>query len=481
MQKAIQTTIIVFVCFLIISSAGAAADSQSSRSVAGNWMSQPGQFKIVFRVSPSEDGSLGTLVDIPDQEAWDMPADLVVSGDTSVKFDIYNIRCVYEGTLSRNGKAIEGQFKGPDGGGMTLTLSRVDRPPVRTSKRPQEPKKPYPYRCEEVTFENSTDNVTLAGTLTLPRSEGPYPAALLVSGTGPNDRDQLIWGHKTFWVLADHLTRQGIAVLRYDDRGVGRSTGDYDPATFEEFRKDALAGLDYLKARPDIVAQCVGLVGHSEGGAIAILAAASSREADYLVLMAAPGPSDGFKGLLKQFADGCRAKGANEEAISVKCSILNKMFWAIRQEADLNIAKSRIRSILQKAKPELDRLSEDQKRKIEMESVDPGQFDWMLSPEISSILRYDPKEAFTKITCAVLALNGSKDVQMPIGNLKAIEAALEANGNHRYTIREMPGLNHLFQRSQTGSPAEYSRIEETLSEDVMNIISDWILEQKASR
>jgi pimeloyl-ACP methyl ester carboxylesterase len=481
MQRAIQNAVIVSICFLMTSSTGAAAATQSRRSVAGNWMSQPGQFKIVFRVSPGEDGSLGTLVDIPDQEAWDMPADLIVSDGTSVKFDIYNIRCIYEGTLSKNGKAINGQFKGPDGGGMPLTLSRVDRPPVRTSKRPQEPQRPYPYRCEEVTFENSTDNVTLAGTLTLPRSEGPFPAALLVSGTGPNDRDQLIWGHKIFWVLADHLTRQGIAVLRYDDRGVGRSTGDYDPATFEEFRKDALAGLDYLRARPDIDPQCVGLIGHSEGGAIAILAASSSREAGYLVLMAAPGPSDGFKGLLKQFADSYRANGANEEAISVKCSILNKMFCAIRQEADSNVAKSRIRSIFQKAKPQLDRLSGEQRRKIEMDSSDPGQFDWMLSPEFSSILRYEPKEALMKITCSVLALNGEKDVQMPVGNLRAIEAALEAGGNHRHTIKEMPGLNHLFQRSQTGSPAEYSSIEETLSEDVLNIISDWILQQSVSR
>ena len=479
MQRTIQNAVIVSICLLTASSTGAVA-TQSRDFVAGNWMSQPGQFEIVFRISQGTDGSLGALVDIPDQEAWDMPADLIVSDGTSVKFDIYNIRCIYEGTLSKNSKAINGQFKGPDGGGMPLTLSRVDRPPVRTSKRPQEPQRPYPYRCEEVTFENSTDNVTLAGTLTLPRSEGPYPAALLVSGTGPNDRDQLIWGHKIFLVLADHLTRQGIAVLRYDDRGVGRSTGDYDPATFEEFRKDALAGLDYLRARPDIDTQCVGLIGHSEGGAIAILAAASSRDTGYLVLMAAPGPSDDFEGLLKQFADSYRANGANEEAISVKCSILNKMFYAVKQETDLNVAKSRFRSILQKAKPQLDRLSREQRRKVEMESVDPGRFDWMLSPEFSSILRYDPKEALMKITCSVLALNGEKDVQIPVECLETIEAALEAGGNHRHTIKEMPGLNHLFQRSQTGSPAEYSSLEETLPEDAMNIISDWILEQAFS-
>ncbi len=473
MQRIMYNAVVVSLCFFMMISADAAFGARLDSPVAGNWMSKAGPFKIVFRVSQDEDGSLAALTDIPDQEAWDMPADVTVSDEAAVRFEIYNIRCVYEGTM--DGKVIDGKFKGPDGGGMPLVLERVDNPPVRTSKRPQEPKRPYPYREEKVSFENETDKVTLAGTLTLPRSHGPYPAALLVSGTGPNDRDQLIWGHKIFLVLADHLTRQGIAVLRYDDRGVGRSTGDYDTATFEEFRKDALAGLDYLRARPDIDPQCVGLIGHSEGGAIAILAAASSRETGGLILMAAPGPSEGFGGLLKQFADSYRANGANEEAISVKCSILNKMFCAIRQEADLNVVKSRIRSILKKAKPQLDRLSADQRRKIETESVDPGQFDWMLSPEFSSILRYNPKEALMKITCPVLAMNGGKDVQMPVDNLRAIEAALEAGGNHRHTIRELPGLNHLFQTAQTGSPAEYSRIEETLSPTALNIISDWIL------
>lgn len=165
-------------------------------------------------------------------------------------FDIYNIRCTYEGKISKDGRTIEGQFKGPDGGGMPLVLDQVDNPPIRTSKRPQEPKKPYPYKEKEVFFENKIDNVKLAGTLTLPESSGPYPAVLLLSGSGPNDRDQLIWGHRVFLVLADYLTRQGIAVLRYDDRGAGRSTGDYDKGTFDDFKRDALAGISYLKTQP---------------------------------------------------------------------------------------------------------------------------------------------------------------------------------------------------------------------------------------
>ena len=473
MQRALQNVAVVCLCSFMMMSAVVALSAPSETPVAANWMSKPGQFKIVFRVSQDTDGSFTTLTDIPDQDAWDMPADLTVSDGSAVTFDIYNIRCVYEGRISADGKTIDGQFKGPDGGGMPLVLERVDHPPVRTSKRPQEPKKPYPYREEEVFFENRTDEIRLAGTLTFPESDGPHPAALLVSGTGPNDRDQLIWGHRVFLVLADYLTRQGIAVLRFDDRGVGRSTGNYDIATFEDFARDSLAAVAYLKTRPEIDAEKIGLIGHSEGGAIAPMAASTSPDVAYLVLMAAPGSND-LEGGLKQFADGYRANGASEKAIAFKCSILKKIFYTVRHEDDVEAAKQKIRQILQDAKPELSKLSEDERRKIELESADTYEFDWMFSPEFRSILRYDPKGILMKVKCPVLAINGDKDVQIPSENLEAIKAALAAGGNHQCTIRELPGLNHLFQTAETGSPSEYSRIEETLSPTALRVISDWI-------
>ncbi|OHB81762.1 MAG: hypothetical protein A2Z38_09760 [Planctomycetes bacterium RBG_19FT_COMBO_48_8] len=476
MQRAVGKVTIICLCLFILIFSNLALSTQSGTSILGNWMSKPGQFKIVFRVYQNKNGSFTAFTDIPDQEAWDMPVDLTLSDGSVVRFEIYNIRCVYEGTISKNGRTIEGQFKGPDGGGMPLVLERVDNPPVRTSKRPQEPKKPYPYKEKEVFFENKTDNVKLAGTLTLPGANGPYPAVLLITGSGPNDRDQHIWGHRTYLVIADYLTRRGIAVLRYDDRGVGRSTGDYDKATFEEFKRDALAGVEYIKTLPDINVKKIGILGHSEGGAIAPLAASESPDVAYVVLLAAPGLSD-FEGLLEQFTDGYRAKGAGEKAISVKRSILKNIFYAVRQEDDANAAKTKILEILRKAKPELAKLTADEKQKIELESVDTYDFDWILSTGFSSILRYNPKEALRKVRCPVLAMNGDKDTQMPKENLKGIAEALEAGGNHQYTIKELPGLNHLFQTAQSGSPSEYASIEETVSPAVLNIISDWILKQ----
>ncbi len=476
MQRAVGKVTIICLCLFILIFSNLALSTQSGTSILGNWMSKPGQFKIVFRVYQNKNGSFTAFTDIPDEEAWEIPVDLTLSDGSVVGFEIYNIRCTYEGKISKDGRTIEGKFKGPDGGGMPLVLDRVENPPVRTSKRPQEPKKPYPYMEKEVFFENKIDNVKLAGTLTLPGSNGPYSAVLLISGSGPNDRDELIWGHRVYLVISDYLTRRGIAVLRYDDRGVGRSTGDYDKATFEEFKRDALAGVEYLKTLPEINVKKIGILGHSEGGAIAPLAASESPDVAYVVLMAAPGLSD-FDGLLEQITDGYKANGAGEKAISIKRSILKNIFYAVRQENDANSAKTKILEILQKAKPELAKLSADEKRKIELESVDTYDFNWMLSPGFSSILRYNPKETLPKVKCPVLAMNGDKDTQMPKENLKGIAEALEAGGNHQYTIKEFPGLNHLFQTAQTGSPSEYAGIEETVSPTVLNIISDWILKQ----
>jgi pimeloyl-ACP methyl ester carboxylesterase len=478
MDRLKNITVIFLLAVLILSDL--AFSVQPNTSILGNWMSKPGQLKIVFRVSKNEGEKFIAYTDIPDQEAWSMPTDFISSDGMNVKFDMYNIRCIYEGKISQNGRSIDGKFRGPDGGGMPLVLERVDNPPVRTTKRPQEPKKPYPYTEEIVSFENRLDKITLAGTLTIPETPGPFPAVLLLSGSGPNDRDQLIWGHRVFLVLADYLTRQGIAVLRYDDRGVGRSTGNYDEGTFDDFKKDALAGVEYLKTRPEIDVKKIGFIGHSEGAVVGPLAASESSDVAFMVLMAAPGSTDDFEGLIEQWADGYRSKGASQKAIAFKASVLRDIFYTIRHEEDLEVARSKIENLLQKAKPELAKFSAIERQKIELESVDTYNFHWMLSPGFSSILRYNAKETLMKVKCAVLAINGDKDKQVSKENLKGVEAALKAGGNLQYTIKEFAGLNHLFQTAKTGSPSEYAGIEETISPVVLNMMSDWILKQ-ASR
>lgn len=450
---------------------------QHEQKYQGNWISNADYFKFSIRVNENKKGSLDCYFDFPAQEAWNIPVDMEVSDSMEVTFDIYNIRCKYKGVINKSGDLIEGKFIDPAGGETPIDLIKTDNPPVRTTHRPQYPVEPYPYKSEEVAFINNKDNITLKGTLTIPDLPGPHPAVVLISGSGPNDRDQLVFGHRIFLVLADYLTRQGIAVLRYDDRGVGRSNGNYDEATFENFTSDALAAYEYLKSRSEIDPNQIGLLGHSEGAAIAPLGASKSPEVAFIVLMAAPGYNfieSKEKGLTSQFANAYKNNGATEEAISFKCDLLYKMFIIAKEEVDKNIAKNKIRELLKKSEPSLLELSEDDRKKIELESIESYDIDWILSTGFLNILKYDPKSVLLNVDCPVLAIHGSKDTQIPIDNLSAVEQALKNGGNSDYTIREFEGLNHLFQTAETGQVSEYPKIEETIAPQVLIFISDWI-------
>jgi pimeloyl-ACP methyl ester carboxylesterase len=456
----------------------------SHQKAQGNWISSVDYFRFAIHVTENGFNSLDGHIDFPNEEAWDIPVDINLSDSCRIHFDIYNIRCGYVGTINDSGDTIEGNFIDPYGGETPVNLVRTNSPPVRTSKRPQEPVKPYPYYSEEVIFVNRYDSIKLRGTLTLPDATGPFRAVVLLSGSGPNDRDQLIWGHRVFLVLADYLTRQGIAVLRYDDRGAGRSEGNHDEASFEDFAMDALAAQEYLGARPEIDHDQIGLIGHSEGAAIAPIAASKSDDVSFIVLMAAPGYDaiDGnetglnspFKGLISQFENGYRNGGASEEAITFKCMLLSQMFSIAREEPDKNSARKKIGELLKSEEPSLLELSEEDRKKIELESVEAYDFEWMLSTGFLNVLRYDPQTFLSKVRCPVLALHGTKDLQIPIDNLTGIELSLQLGGNNDFTIERMEGLNHLFQTAVTGQESEYSKIEETIAPQALALISEWI-------
>lgn len=446
--------------------------------VAGNWISTVDWFQFVIRTSETEDGSFEIYFDLPVDEAWDIPVDIYASGSSGILFDIFNIRCKYKGVFNEAGDTILGSFIGPDGGRMAINLTRTDNPPVRISKRPQEPEKPYPYKSENVRFVNRTDDIELQGTLTLPDAQEPCRAVILLSGSGPNDRDQLIWGHRTFLVLSDYLTRQGIAVLRYDDRGVGRSEGNYDEASFAEFSSDALAACEYLRARSEIDHGQIGLLGHSEGSAIAPLAASVSEDVSFVVLLAAPGYNaitGEQSGLVSQFENNYRKRGASEEAIKFKCQLLSRIFEIARQE-ERGSAREKIRELLAENEAILSGLSLEDRKSIEMESIESYDIEWILSTGFLNILNYDPQATLSEVNCPVLALHGTKDQQIPVEDLKGVEQALIKGGNKDFTVERIEGLNHLFQTAETGDPSEYSKIEETIAPEALELISDWILQ-----
>ncbi len=314
---------------------------------------------------------------------------------------------------------------------------------------PQTPEPPFPYEVEEVAYDNAADGVHLEGTLTIPPGAGPHPAALLITGSGPQDRDESIMGHKPFAVLADHLTRSGIAVLRVDDRGVGGSTGSVAESTGAELTRDAEAGVAFLRAHAHIDAKRVGVVGHSEGGSIGPRVAATDGKVAFVVMMAGPGVP-GHEIVRLQAVEIARASGAQEAQLELVRTQQNATIDAIMDASSLEDARDAAAA----ANP---------------------QGAAMVTPWFWDFLRYDPAPALRKVRCPVLVLNGALDRQvLPDQNLPAVKAALARN--RRAKIMRLPDLNHLFQHAQTGAPSEYAQIEETIDPEVLELISTWISE-----
>jgi len=293
------------------------------------------------------------------------------------------------------------------------------------------------------------------------------------------DRDESLLNHKPFLVLSDYLTRRGIAVLRYDDRGGGKSTGNFSEATSMDFVSDALAAVNFLTKRKEVDKSKLGIAGHSEGGLIAPLASNKSKDISFIVLMAGPGiPGDEL--LLKQMALISKAEGETEDEIKKGYDVSARMYKLLKTEKDTAVLKKEMRSLL---KLSFEGLSEEQKKDIpDMDIVIDQQLKQLLSPWFRFFVDYDPYPEIKRVKVPVLAINGEKDLQVPAkDNLEAIEKALKEGGNKNFRTVEMPGLNHLFQKSNTGSVSEYAKIEETFSPDAMKIIADWILETTGNK
>ncbi len=342
---------------------------------------------------------------------------------------------------------------------------------VSAPLRPQEPKSAISYDAEEVKYSNVTANVTLAGTLTLPRSGKPSPAVLLIAGSGPIDRNETVFGHKPFLVLADHLTKQGFAVLRVDKRGIGQSTGNYDVATTEDFAADALAGVEYLKTRKEVDAERIGLIGHSEGGLIAPMIAVKSNDVAFIVLMAGPCVT-GEAIVYAQEALISRAMGVTEEQISHQLDFQRQVLSVIKNESDLEKTEKLLREIVAKQLVNLPK-EEQQTSADAMEA----QMKRCNSRWFRYYLTYDPTISLKHLKIPVLVINGELDSQVsPKQNLPVIAKILEEAGNRNYRIIEFAKLNHFFQTCETGSILEYGKIEETIAPVVLDTLSDWILE-----
>ncbi|MCU0877477.1 MAG: alpha/beta fold hydrolase [Pirellulaceae bacterium] len=452
----------------------------ASPELAGIWAGElnlgVAKLRLVVEFKKQEDGGYAGTMDSPDQNAFGMPIDEVLLDKQSIKFTMKKIGGAYAGELSANGKEIKGTWKQ----GL-LSLPLVLKPGEKAGPlaRPQEPKAPLPYRSEEVTYEDSKSGIKFAGTLTLPKEGGPFPAVLLISGSGPQDRNEEIAGHKPFLVLADYLTRRGIAVLRVDDRGIGGTSGKPLESTIEDHASDALAGVAFLKSRAEIDRTKIGLVGHSEGGLVAPAAAVRSREVAFIVLLAGTGVT-GEEILYRQGELIAVAGGATPEAAAKNVALQRKLFAVLKNETDQAAAQAKVEAI---AAEQIALLSDEEKKQLEgLEEIGKQQLKMLFTPWFRHFLTYDPAPVLAQVKCPVLAINGEKDLQVdPKQNLPTIEAALKAGGHANFVIQELPGLNHLFQTCKTGSPSEYGQIEETFNPAALTAVGDWIAKQAAAK
>jgi uncharacterized protein len=445
------------------SDAIAAAEGVWQGALEGNGM----RLRLQLHVAHDDEKQLVAALDSPDQGLSGLPAIKVSQKESAFHFEIPVVDAVYDGTVDATKSAIAGILK-QSGVERALNFKRSDQ--ILELRRPQAPSRPYPYREEEITFPNNKAKISLAATLTIPPGPGPFPAAVLISGSGPHDRDETIAGHLPFLILADHLTRKGIAILRFDKRGIGKSTGDFASATMEDFSSDAEAAVAYLHTRKEIDPKHIGLIGHSEGGIIAPMVATHANDVAWIVLLAAPG----LKGedlLLLQSERILRNAGVNDGEISRSLAFNKQSYALIRQEKDATALESRLNDLIQ---------STSMGASLPPAALE-AQVRLLVSPWFRNYIDYDPLPALEKTACPVLALNGEKDLQVPsTENLSKIQQALEDGGNKDFLTTELPGLNHLFQHCPSGSPTEYGGIEETIAPEALNAVSDWVLKHSGS-
>ncbi len=445
------------------------ADVNTS-SILGKWSAKIDsafvKVSLILHIA-EEDGTLFATIDCPEKNALGTPVDEVAIEGNQIRFGIKSWKTSFKGTLDPKMRKISGKLSRGISYPVTFCYGE-DKALIR----PQEPKKPYHYLEHEVSFTNKAADITLAGTLTLPKGKGPFPAVVLVAGTGPMDRNESIHGHKPFLVLADHLTKQGIATLRFDKRGVGQSSGKIHDATIHDFASDVVAAVEYLKSDPKINAKLIGLIGHSEGGLVTPIAITKSKDVAFGVLLAAPGIS-GEKILKEQQGPLIQhADSVGEEQLQQEERLRNEVFTILKTESDLKKAEKKLETLFNKYLALLPNASDAEITALKK------QLKTVNKPWFRLFLTHEPAKVLEKVEVPMLIVGAEKDLQVPPKhNLIAISKALEDGENSDYTVVKLPKLNHLFQTCATGASTEYVEIEETFAPSALNAISTWVVEK----
>jgi len=443
----------VAILMMAVTMAGAA----HAQDVLGDWhgvlSDSLSELRFGLQITAKPGGGYQGSISSPDQLPGTLPLDSVTIENRRLIFSSDQIHARFEGDWDPVKNAWVGRWTQGNTGPLVLTKGKPD-----PRLRPQIPKPPFPYRAEDVSFD-SAPGVRLAGTLTLPAGKGPFPAVVLITGSGAQDRDESLMDHKPFLVLADALSRRGIAVLRDDDRGFAKSTGDFSKATTLDFVVDTEAALAFLRTRPEIDAKRLGLIGHSEGGMIGPIVATQDPGVGFVVMMAGPGvPIRDL--MVAQRAAVARTAGAPPETIAQNEVIMERVQKALVNASDPAQGQAAAVKVL------TDKGMRPPAALATVKQLSSPWYTWFIA--------YDPGPTLSKLRIPVLAINGDKDVQViSKQSLPAIREALKNDPDA--TVLELPGLNHLFQTAGTGAPLEYARIEETISPTALNLMVDWVV------
>ena len=459
-----------------------------AQGIAGVWNGtlhvQPKDIPIVFHIARDSAGKLIATFDIPSQNAFSLPVSEVITKEDSVILMIAMLNGKYAGILGGDKKTIDGWWFQGNGSFPLTVIKTSDNATVKRRRRPQTPKPPFPYQTRDVEYWNADKSIQYGATLTYPTTDPgspaqkTFPAVILITGSGQQDRDETIFGHKPFAVIADNLTKKGFLVLRVDDRGIGKTTGDFSQSITLDFAKDVEAGLDFLEAQPEVNKEKIGLLGHSEGGVIAPIVANERKEVKFIVLLAGPGiPS---VNLLEQQSEAVSISEGRTPAAAKAISALVRIVWEeVNKNLDADSTFKNTRMRVDAWAKTIDTATLAKLRSMNTTSPDEliRQFiDVMGSKWFRYFFTFDPRPYLQKLQCKVLALNGSKDVQvMASYNLAAIRASLQNSHSPGYDVIELPGLNHFFQTCIKCSPSEYGDLEETFSPTALAVMDDWLL------
>lgn len=451
--------------------------TQVQKKIIGTWEGKlnlgPG-LRIVFHFEETPSGTIRATADSPDQSAYGLKCDTVIIQDDVVRVEMHKLNAIFSGRLADD-FTINGTFT--QNTTLPLELKKgISLPPI-APKRPQTPQPPFPYKSEDIEYDSPDHSLHYGATITIPEGKGPFPAALLVTGSGPQNRDEELADHKVFAVLADALTRNGIVVLRVDDRGVGKSTGIFADATSEDFAKDVNTSLDYLLSRPEVNRKKTGLIGHSEGGMIVPMVASKRSDIDFAVLLAAPGIKiDSL--MAEQNAAILRSVGVSQSSINAYIPLYKRLMKDIITSKDTAEAISKASSLFRQWLPTIDSTNLKElgfNSGTSIHNVTSVLVEGFSGKWFKYFLAFDPQPYLQQLKCKVLALNGEKDIQViASSNLPAIESALKKSRSKKFTVQKMPGLNHLFQTCRTCTLQEYGELEETFSPAALKIINDWL-------